>query len=103
MDIYRVTHFGPSIGIGVSGAVHLGIAAVGKPNGPVNRHVIPNELIAAEIGRYLRLPVPPFCIIAGPNGESHFASLNFNLVGQEHFHRLFHNSFTTNSGHMRVP
>src|SRR5579862_4927497 len=81
MDIYRVLHFGAAIGIGVSGAVHVGIAAVGKCNVPANPYVVPNELIAAEIGRYLRLPIPPFCVIVGPTGENHFASLDFNLTG----------------------
>lgn len=81
MDTYRVMHFGASIGIGVSGAIHLGIAAVGKPNSPANPYVLSNEVVAATIGQYLRLPIPPFCVITGPTGENHFASLSFNLVG----------------------
>lgn len=81
MDLYRITHFGPSVGLGVSGAVHLGIAAVGKPNGAGNPYVLSNEIVAAEIGRYLRLPIPPSCVVSGPSGDSHYASLNFNLTG----------------------
>jgi len=62
--------------------VHLGIAAVGKPNGAANPFIIPNESIAAEIGRYLRLPIPPWGIVLDGSSVPHFASLNFNLTGQ---------------------
>jgi len=81
MEMYKVVHFGASIGIGVSKAISLGIAAVGKCNSPQNPYVVPNEIIAAEIGHYLRLPIPPWCVVTGPAGNPHFASLDFNLTG----------------------
>jgi hypothetical protein len=44
---------------------------------------VPNELICAEIGRFLCLPVSPEGIIHAPNvtPEDWFASLDFNLTG----------------------
>ena len=81
MQIFRATHFGAAVGIGVSGAVYLGISAIGKANTPSNPYVLANEIISAEIGRYLRLPIPPCCVVSSPTGADHFASLDFNLTG----------------------
>jgi|SRR5665213_1914257 len=82
MEMYRVVHYGPAVGVGVSRSVYLGISAIGKMNTPDNPYIVPNEIIAAEIGRYLRLPIPPFCAISGgANSDTHFASLDFNLTG----------------------
>jgi hypothetical protein len=82
MSIYQAMHFGPSVGVGESQSVHLGIAAIGKRADPTNPYVIVNEVLAANIAHYLRLPVPPCCIITDGNGVPYFASLSFNLTGQ---------------------
>ncbi|MCX7046006.1 MAG: hypothetical protein NTX50_11050 [Candidatus Sumerlaeota bacterium] len=42
-----------------------------------------NEIICAEIGRFLRLPVPPHAILHGPRSQPGpwFGSLDFKLAG----------------------
>jgi hypothetical protein len=81
MDIYKVVSWGPAVGIGVTGSTHLHLAAVGKANDAANPYYIVNEIISAEIGRRVRLPVPPSCAVEDEDGEAFFASLNFNLTG----------------------
>ena len=81
MQIYKALHFGASVGVGVSGAVYLGISAIGKANTTTNPYIIANELLSAEIGRYLRLPIPPCCIVSSPPNPDHFASMDFNVAG----------------------
>ena len=60
---------------------HLHLAAIGKTNDAHNPYYVVNELVAAEIGRRLRLPVPPNCVVQNDDGMPFFASLNFNLTG----------------------
>jgi hypothetical protein len=79
---YRIVEFGQQIGIGVAGSFHVSISAVGKCNGPSVPYCLPNELICAEIGRFLCLPVPPAGIIHSSTATptDWFATLNFNLT-----------------------
>lgn len=42
-------------------------------------YCLPNELISAEIGRFLRLPIPPCGITTGEGGLVLFSSLDFNF------------------------
>jgi len=44
---------------------------------------IPNEYICGEIGRFLRLPIPPFSITYGVDDKYFFTSLNFNFDREE--------------------
>lgn len=81
MDIYKVQSWGPAVGIGVTQSKHLHLAAIGKTNNPQSPYYVVNELVAAEIGRRLRLPVPPNCVVQNDEGIPFFASLNFNLTG----------------------
>jgi hypothetical protein len=82
MDMYRVTSWGKAVGIGVTGASFIEVSAVCKTNAlPDHPYYIANELIAAELGRVLKLPVPPGFIIEDSNGTRYFASLGFNLTG----------------------
>jgi len=78
---YRIAAVGAQVGIGVADSVHLSIAAIGKENGASAPYCIPNELICSEIGRFLRLPLPPSGIVTSPARAPMFASLNFNLLG----------------------
>lgn len=78
---YRIAAVGAQVGIGVADSVHLSIAAIGKENGLNAPYCIPNEMICSDIGRFLRLPVPPSGIVTSPVRAPMFASLNFNLLG----------------------
>ena len=81
MDKYKVVSWGPAVGIGVTGSTHLHIAAVGKSSNAQCPYYIVNELISAEVGRRIRVPVPPSCAVEDEDGRAFFASLNFNLTG----------------------
>ena len=80
---YRVIAFGRQVGIGVAGSYYLSISAVAKCNSASTPYCIPNELICAELGRFLGLPIPPAGIVHAPAAKpGHwFASLDFNLTG----------------------
>ena len=78
--VYRITGWGQPLGIGATGAVYAQVSAICKKNGQCPYYV-PNELVAAEIGRILRLPVPPGFIVLDANQTAHYASLDFNLTG----------------------
>jgi hypothetical protein len=82
-NMYRIISFDRQMGVGVSGSWQASISAVAKCNGPNAPYCVPNELISTEIGRILRLPIPPCGIIKAPNTATPFwfASLDFNLTG----------------------
>jgi hypothetical protein len=82
MEIYRVTTWGNPVNIGVTGAAFADVSAVCKTNNlPEDPYFVVNELIAAELGRILRLPVPPGFVITDASQTPYFASLDFNLTG----------------------
>src|SRR3954463_13559521 len=81
MDIYRTVAFGPSVGQGVNRAMFLHLSAIGKANSIVAPFVIANELLAAQIGQFLKLPVPPGGVVVDPNGTPYYASMDFNITG----------------------
>jgi hypothetical protein len=69
----------------VTGAFRVNIQAVAKSDAQ-SAYCVVNELICAEIGRILYLPVPPGGLLGGAvhNGMSQgeiYASLDFNLTG----------------------
>jgi hypothetical protein len=78
---YRIESYGRQLGIGVAGSRYVNLSAVAKENSAEVAYCIPNELICAELGRFLRLPVPPVGIVSQVRGGPLFASLNFNLTG----------------------
>jgi hypothetical protein len=81
--MYRILSFGHQVGIGVAGSIFVNLNAVAKDNCNNAPYCIPNELISSEIGRFLRLPLPPAGIVIDNNsaGKHWFASLDFNLTG----------------------
>jgi hypothetical protein len=81
MAFFRVTHWGPAVGIGATGATYAHVSAICKRNGPQNPYFVANELVAAEMGRILRLPVPPGFIVQDTNQVPYYSSLDFNLTG----------------------
>lgn len=80
---YRLLSVKDPLNIGIAGGMHLTVAAVGKQNVDNAPYCIPNEMICGELGRFLRLPVPPLGVVAEEGGEAWFASLNFNLTGND--------------------
>ena len=78
---YRIAAVGAQLGIGVAGSVNLTIDAVAKANSANAPYCIANEMICAEIGRFLRLPIPPGGIVTSAHHPPMYASLNFNLTG----------------------
>jgi hypothetical protein len=79
---YRVIAVGNQVGIGATGSYYVTINAFAKQNGPLAPYCIPNEMICAEIGRFLGLPLSPWGIVqagAAP-AENWFATLDFNLT-----------------------
>jgi hypothetical protein len=71
------------MGIGAAGSWQVRTSAVAKCNSGNVPYCIPNELICAELGRFVGLPIPPAGIIHSPNAPTPlwFASLDFNLTG----------------------
>jgi hypothetical protein len=82
MDTYKVVTWGVPVGIGVSQSSYLHIEAIGKKNLPAAPYCVANEIIAAEIGRRLRVPVPPCCVVVDGSGTAHFASLSFRACNK---------------------
>jgi hypothetical protein len=80
--LHRAVSFDKQLA-GASGGWLASIGAVAKPNSAGAPYCIPNELICSEIGRFLRLPLPPAGIICSPSAKHRFwfASLDFNLTG----------------------
>jgi len=79
---YRLMTVGPQMGIGVAGSYQVTLNAVAKQNGPNAPYCIANELICAELGRLLRLPIPPCGIVrSSPTAPPAFATMAFNLSG----------------------
>lgn len=78
---YRIAAVGKQLGVGVSGSVHVTVDAVAKSNTANAPYCVANELVCAEIGRFLRLPVPPGGIVTSAHHPPMFASLNFNIAG----------------------
>lgn len=79
---YKIWSVGNPVGIGATGALHVGIAGIAKPNSPALPLVVPNELVCGLLARAILLPTPPGFIIEH-NSERYYVSLNFNLAGQD--------------------
>lgn len=71
------------IGIGDGGAMRISIYSVGKKCTDEAPYCVANEWICGEIGRHLRLPLPPFCTIyQGKQKECWFVSLDAGSNGE---------------------
>src|SRR5258708_8916443 len=80
MAVYKLSAWGQPVGIGATGAFHAQVSAICKKDGPQGQHYVANELVAAELGRILGLPVPPGFVIMD-SAAAWFSSLNFNITG----------------------
>jgi hypothetical protein len=79
---YKIAVQGKPVGSGAAGSIYVTVHAVAKSNQNIP-YCVPNELICSELGRHIRLPLPPAGIIrdAAEQDGVLFASLNFNLTG----------------------
>lgn len=83
LNQYRIISFDRQMGVGVAGAMQVTIPAVAKTDSLNAPYCLANELICAELARFIRLPVPPCGILrpALPTLPPYFASLDFNFTG----------------------
>src|SRR5688572_27816536 len=67
---------------GASEPYWLEVLAVGKRNHPL-KYTVANEYIAARIGDFLGLPIPPYGLLQmkGTYPEVWFSSLDYRLTG----------------------
>jgi len=78
---YKIWNVGPSVGIGATQSVHVGVAAIAKRNIAGQPYIVPNELICAALASACRLPIPPGFLVKHED-QSAFVSMNFNLSGE---------------------
>lgn len=78
---YKIWAVGQPVGDGVSGSIHVGIAAIAKKANTAEPNIVINELLCNLLARSLFLPCPPGALLDN-SGETYFCSLNFNLAGQ---------------------
>ncbi len=85
---HRLLSEGKQVGIGATGAMFVTLSGVAKTSGPSAPYCLANEVVCADLGRVLGLPVPPYTIIElpvkqpdRPQPVKAFSSLDFNLQG----------------------
>jgi hypothetical protein len=78
---YKIWAIGQSLNDGVSGSIHVGMAAIAKKANAGELNIVINELFCNLLARSLFLPCPPGALLDNA-GDNYFCSLNFNLAGQ---------------------
>jgi hypothetical protein len=78
---YKIWAVGNPVQDGVSGSVHVGVAAVAKKSNVAEPNIVLNELACNLLARALFLPCPPGVLLEH-SGDTYFCSMNFNLAGQ---------------------
>jgi hypothetical protein len=80
---YRVWGWGGSVGEGASGALRVGVAAIAKCSSRDRPFELVNEIICGDLGRALKLPIPPGFVIKREGDDTrYYASMNFAQAGQ---------------------
>lgn len=83
----RVVSFNGPVGSGVTDSQYVHLSGIAKNSVNGGMYCLCNEVIAAEIAHYLRLPIPPYTLLHAkapsiPAKQSWwFASLDFNIAG----------------------
>jgi hypothetical protein len=68
---------------GVSDRYDVAITTIAKGNSPeTSAFTVANELVCARLGAAIGLPMPAYAIVER-DGEPYFASLDFNIEGQQ--------------------
>jgi hypothetical protein len=75
-------NWGGPVGQGMAGAMRIGVAGIAKPALKDHPMALVNEIICGDLGRGIRLPIPPGVIVNDPNKVKHHVSLDFGLAGQ---------------------
>jgi len=78
---YKIWAVGQPLNDGVSGSIHVGMAAIAKKANASEPNIVINELLCNLLARALFLPCPPGALLDNA-GDNYFCSLNFNLAGQ---------------------
>lgn len=78
LTAYKVWAVGSPVGIGVTQAINVGLAAIAKKATSTDPYIVSNETICNQIAQILLLPCPPGSLLFRA-GEQYFASLNFNI------------------------
>ena len=79
---YKVLGWGPAVGHGVSQAQYVQVSGVAKTNSDREPNIVSAEFIAARLGQAILLPIPPAFIVT-QDAQPWFASLNFNMAGED--------------------
>lgn len=84
---YKIWAWGEDVEAGgVFPTKHIGVHGIAKPAIPGHPLAIANELICAELGHALRLPIPPSFVVQreerGAEPVPHFVSLKFLFAGE---------------------
>jgi hypothetical protein len=81
--LYRMVSFDKQLNTGVTDTSQVTVSAVAKCNSVDSPYFVPNEYFCGELGRFLRLPIPPCALLSAPDHEvtQWFASLDFNYMG----------------------
>lgn len=78
-ETYRIWAWGPEVDASSTGARRIGIAGIAKPSSTEFPFQVPNEIICTDIGRAIRLPIPPGCVVTHESGKVvHYVSLDFS-------------------------
>lgn len=78
-----VFHSGPDGVVGADGRAFGYVEAWHRRDWEGSPYCVANEYICGEIGRFLRLPIPPFGMTVSESEQYFFTSLNFNFGRKE--------------------
>jgi hypothetical protein len=80
---YRIWGWGAPVNTGTSGAMRIGVSGIAKPASPEHPMELVNEIICGDLGRALRLPIPPGIIVTKESDHvRHHVSLDFSQAGE---------------------
>lgn len=88
IQTHKLIKEGPLVGHTATAPFYVQLAGIAKTNGANAPYCLVNEVVCAELGRMLGLPLPPSTLIdlpasppKRPAAQKAFASLDFNLQG----------------------
>lgn len=80
---YKVFQWGNPVGRGVMSSLYVAVSGVAKAATGAMPMTVVNELICADLGRAVKLPVPPSFLVHHGDGKPYHVSLNFHLAGED--------------------
>lgn len=79
---YKIWQTGGPVGEGATQSIYVGTHGIAKTFTDRNPYIVANELICSRLAQAILLPVPPGFVI-DREGVPYFASMNFNLAGED--------------------